>query len=172
MVRSESSNILWRKAIGADGMSTLRSRGRLGAVAGIALAASLALSGCLGTSPPGDGVYSAPTETAGSGDEPAPSSTELPAGFPEDFPLIEGDIIVAYDLGTGWAVWIQSDDPTVDFETASGLLVSGGYTNEVSTTDASGSYGSFAKTPLQVQLTAGDDAQYGTAVAYTIYRTE
>jgi hypothetical protein len=153
-------------------MSGIRRRATPVFIAGLSLAASLILSGCSVTAP-GNGVYgAAATPSANATDDAAQGPAELPATFPSDFPLIERDLVVSYDLGTGWAVWVKSDHPGADFEAASNLLTAAGYVNDQSVTNDTGSFGSFSKGALQVQLTAGDDAQYGNTVAYTIYRTE
>jgi hypothetical protein len=149
-------------------MSRPSSRGLLAAVLSIGVAACLALTGCSGGGPYVN--YGEPTKTPLA--EPAPSSTELPANFPADFPLIDRNVVIAYDLGTGWVVWLKSTNPAHDFVVASNALEAAGYTKSMSTTDDTGSHGTFAKDAVQVQLSAGRDAQYGKTLAYTIYRTE
>jgi hypothetical protein len=147
-----------------------RRAGFGGAVAALVLATIL--TGC-------SAPVSAPTEStpATGGTSTSPGTdvgvpNTLPDNFPADFPLIDGEIIVGLDLGTGWSVWIASDDPEADFETASNELVAAGYTSESSTTSDTGSFAVFSKDEYSVQLSAGTDPTYGDAVSYTIYRTQ
>ncbi|TAL43227.1 MAG: hypothetical protein EPN91_06875 [Salinibacterium sp.] len=149
-------------------MSRPSSGGLAAAVISIGIGASLVLTGCSGSGPYVN--YGEPTKSPLA--EPAPSSTELPSNFPANFPLIDRDVVIAYDLGTGWVVWLKSSNPAHDFTSATDALEAAGFTKSMSITDSSGSHATFAKGPLQVQLSAGKDAQYGESVAYTIYRTE
>lgn len=146
------------------------------AVAAVVLAA-LALSACATGDPEpseSSAVSSAPVQTPGptaSGDEA--DAIELPDNFPtDDVPLIDGDILVANDLSGGWSVWVASNDVANDFAAATELLVAVGYENTVTNSDGESFFGTFSGEKYQVQVTAGDDPTYGTAVTYTIYPTE
>lgn len=147
-------------------------------LAGLALAASILLAGCSTPAPSGgtDGSNGRP-------DQPAPTTPDLPSGtgvtegalppgFPADFPLVDGDVLVGLDLGTGWSVWIESADPAAGFTEAVALLTADGYTELSALTNENGSFGVYSKGTQQVQLSAGDDPTYGDAISYTIFSTE
>jgi hypothetical protein len=139
--------------------------------------ATLALSACATGDPvPSESaaVSSAPVqapEPAASGDEA--DALTLPDDFPtDDVPLVEGELIVANGLSGGWSVWVASNDVANDFAAATELLVAVGFDNTVTNSDGESFFGTFSGEKYQVQVTAGDDPTYGTAVTYTIYPTE
>ena len=114
---------------------------------GVALAAAVLipamLVGCSGPTPTPGG------ETGGNGaatSGPAPADggetggeVTLPATFPTgDVPLIEGDIVYAQDLGTGWVVYVARDDFTAGYEEAKGLLADAGFTGDTVNQDDTG----------------------------------
>jgi hypothetical protein len=151
---------------------------RASAFAGAGLVASLLLAGCSTPAPGGgtDGSNGQPGQTQPT--TPAPPGntgvTEgaLPPGFPADFPLIEGDVLIGLDLGTGWSVWIASADPASGYAEAVALLTADGYAELSAITNENGSFGVYSKGAQQVQLSADDDQTYGPSVSYTIFSTE
>ena len=140
-----------------------------------AVLAALVLSGCAGADPGASESPVATTEPVPvpEASEEASDAVELPKNFPTaDVPLLEGDLLVANDLSGGWSVWVASNDVTNDFAAASELLVAVGYENTVTNSDGETFFAAFSGEKYQVQLTAGIDPTYGSAVTYTIYPTE
>jgi hypothetical protein len=154
-------------------------------LATLALAGSLTLGGCF-LLPAADSGSVSTDEASSSAEDSGDSATEeegstssgdsldLPDGFPDIVPLVDGPVVVSEDLGTGWAVWVEVEDATAQFEEAGTLLEDAGFTEEDSFGNAeAGYYASFSRDIYQVQLTAADDMadDSGPVVAYTIYRT-
>lgn len=95
---------------------------------------------------------------------------ELPANFPSDFPIVDGPVLLAVDLGTGWAVWIGADDPAVTFDAAVAALTAAGYTPVSVVDNETGHIGVFTTETMQVSILAGDDPTHGPALSYTIVK--
>jgi hypothetical protein len=140
----------------------------------IALAAAVLipamLAGCAGQpATPGGG------DTGGGGaatSGPAPAIT-LPATFPAaDVPLIEGEIVYAQDLGTGWVVYVHRDDFNAGYEEAKGLLTGAGFAGDTVNQDDTGSFGQFTSDAYTVNLSSGDGADLGVglSVGYTVVK--
>ena len=140
-------------------------------VGAAALAVTLALAGCA-TEEPAPKSTSAgtatPIESGPATSTPAPS-LDLPKNFPSDIPLLDGEVVVSNDLGTGWVVWIHSIDAASDFAAASEVLTTAGFENTVTTAEGDSYFATFTSAKYQIQLTAGDDPTYGMSVGYTIY---
>jgi hypothetical protein len=154
----------------------------------LALAASLALVGCSAPGPSGGtdgtnnqsgGSGSAVTEESAPGDTPdegvalppASGVTEgqLPANLPPEIPIIDGPVLVAVDLGTGWAIWIGADDPAAAFQRATAALDAAGF-DRVAILSGDTNLASYSSAGYSVQLVAGDDPTHGSAISYTIIR--
>ena len=149
---------------------------------GIALAAAVLipamLAGCSGpTATPGGGntgdngaATSGPAPADGGG---AGGEATLPATFPTgEVPLIEGDIVYAQDLGTGWVVYVHRDDFNAGYEEAKGLLAGAGFAGDTVNQDDTGSFGQFTTDTYTVNLSAGDgaDLEVGPSVGYTVVK--
>jgi len=140
-------------------------------VGAAAIAVSLALVGCATEEPePSNSraTTATPIESGTATSTPSPS-LDLPEGFPADVPLLDGDVVVSTDLGTGWVVWIHSIDAASDFAAASEVLTAAGFENTVTTAEGDSFFASFTNDKYQIQLTAGDDPTYGVSVGYTVY---
>ena len=140
-------------------------------VAAVAIAVSLALAGCA-SEPPAPESTSAGTATpieSSSATSTPSESLDLPKDFPKDIPLLDGDVVVSNDLGTGWVVWLHSIDAASDFAAASEVLTAAGFENTVTTADGDAFFAAFTNDAYQIQLTAGDDPTYGVSVGYTVY---
>ncbi|MGE3194557.1 MAG: hypothetical protein AB7K08_13945 [Microbacteriaceae bacterium] len=134
------------------------------------------LAGCSATPSPapagtgGDGAATsgpAPGPSTGSGTD----EIALPATFPRDeVPLIEGDLVFAQDLGTGWSVYVARDDFLGGYDEAVGLLTDAGFTGGTVNQDATGAFGNFTSDAYTVNLQAGDftDLGIGPSVGYTV----
>jgi hypothetical protein len=156
----------------------VKRRTLMAPAAGLALAAVLLLSGCsfgplLPVPAGGTGGDSSSSGGDGSGDsgdaplEPLPGAA-IPATFPTDVPLIDGPIAFGMDLGTGWSVIITATDLGGGYDDAKGRLLAAGFTSQMDSTTEDGSFGLFTNDKYQINLTASDDAQYGTAVSYVV----
>ncbi|CAN5322584.1 hypothetical protein BH11ACT5_BH11ACT5_13350 [soil metagenome] len=91
-----------------------------------------------------------------------------PATFPGDVPIIDGDIPFGVDLGTGWTVIVPTDDLVAAYKDAEGRLTSAGFTSQVSSTTADGSFGAFDNDKYTIQITASDTNDYGPSVTYVV----
>jgi hypothetical protein len=121
----------------------------------IALAAALALAGCSAPSTPSGGTDGG--DEGSTQQEPNESSndgvpTDIPATWPSEVTIPDGEVVGALDLGTGWAATVKVDDPKAAFEaTATELKNQGFEVLQESTTDA-GSLGVYENDAMQVQV--------------------
>jgi hypothetical protein len=140
-------------------------------VSAAAIAVSLVLVGCATEEPTPEESSAAsatPIESGAATSTPA-APLAVPKTFPAAVPLLDGEIVVSNDLGTGWVVWIGSDDAANDFAAASELLTAAGFENTVTNSETDNYFASFTSEAYQVQLTAGDDPTYGVSIGYTVY---
>ena len=147
----------------------------LAGISAAVLVAALALTGCAapaGPAPANTGDNGAATSgPADGGADPGTGEATLPATFPTDqVPLIEGDLVYAQDLGTGWVVYIHRDDFLGGYDEAKGLLTGAGFAGDTINQDDTGAVGQFASDTLTVNLSAGDgsDLGVGPSVGYTV----
>jgi hypothetical protein len=151
---------------------------RLAGVAAAFLISALALTGC-GGAVPSTGGNTGDNGAATSG--PADQGTDggdtgelaVPDTFPTDqVPLIEGDVVYAQDLGTGWVVYIARDDFNGGYDEAKGLLLDAGFSGDTINQTDDGSVGQFTTNLLTVNLSAGDgtDLGVGPSVGYTVVK--
>lgn len=152
---------------------------RIGGLAAATLVAVLALTGCgapTGPAPANTGDNGAATSgpaDPGGGTDPGTGEATLPATFPTDqVPLIEGDIVYAQDLGTGWVVYIARDDFLGGYGEAKDLLTGAGFAGDTINQDDTGAVGQFTSDLLTVNLSAGDGADLGVgpSVGYTVVK--
>lgn len=97
----------------------------------------------------------------------------IPATFPTDeVPLIEGDVAVAQDLGTGWVVYIHRDDFLGGYEEAKDLLTGAGFAGDTVEQNDTGAFGQFTTEKYTVNLQAGDfaDVGAGLSVGYMVVK--
>jgi hypothetical protein len=144
-------------------MSVVHPRLRLGVLAAIAAFAATALTGCFGN-PVEDlvnqGIEGAVEEATG-GD--VSLSGELPADFPAEVPLLEGEIVFAAGAaGEGWLVTMTSSaaDPVAD---AVAALEGAGFAPDTTLSGTDAGAAVYANADYLV-LVAGD----GENVAYTV----
>ncbi|BDI23503.1 hypothetical protein [Herbiconiux sp. L3-i23] len=155
-------------------MSTLalsRVRIRRSVAAGaVALALTGALAGCSGT--PLDnivgGAVDRAIEEAVGGDVDISTDGQVPDGFPESIPLVDGTVVGgAAGGGAGWTVVIQPD--SVDrFAEAQTALEGAGFTANASNADADSAFGSFTGTNYNLQLTFSTDAEGVVTAVYVV----
>jgi hypothetical protein len=139
-----------------------------------ALVTVLALTGCGAPAPSGGGgdggggaATSGPAPADGGDGAPV-----IPATFPADVPLIDGDVVYGQDLGTGWVVYIHRDDFLAGYDEAKGLLTGAGFAGDTVNQDETGAFGQFTNDTYTVNLSAGDGADLGVglSVGYTVAR--
>ena len=98
--------------------------------------------------------------------------TRLPDDFPDDIPLVDGQVIQATSAssadGGGFSASLEVSGGVEDaYESASDLLVGAGFTDEGTQSVAGMSTGSFLSTDWQVLLTVSESAD--DDVAYVSY---
>ena len=147
---------------------------RLPVVVGTVALTALLLTACGagGPSLPGVPDGSGPTtSTDDGGDDTDMVQNQVPETFPDDVPLIGGDVLFAVDLGTGWTVIFASDDPLADFDTVIGQLEDAGF--EVATQDANDeqAFAQLTSEKYTINLSAADDPTYGDVISYTVVLT-
>ncbi|MBU1586470.1 MAG: hypothetical protein KKH51_00815 [Actinobacteria bacterium] len=142
----------------------------------LGIAALLLLAGCSAPAPgggsgsgdSGSSNSDSSNSDSGSADDGLDGFEGVPANFPDDVPIISGDVPAGIDLGTGWSVVVQVDDLDAAFAEASGKLTTAGFEELQSSSSDEGSFGVFQNDKYQVQVTATDTADYGLAVAYVV----
>jgi hypothetical protein len=93
----------------------------------------------------------------------------LPETFPSDeIPIINGDVALGVDLGTGWSLLIRVDDTEAAFADASAKLTAAGFETVAEQSAPEGSFGVFENDKYQVQLTATDTPDGGPSVNYVV----
>ena len=92
----------------------------------------------------------------------------LPSTFPTDVPIVDGDVPVGLDLGTGWSIIVKVDDIDSAYQDAKQKLIAKGFTAEVDNTTADGSVGVFLNDKYQINVTASQSKDYGPNVNYVV----
>jgi hypothetical protein len=154
-----------------------------------ALAAILALAGCSTPTTPsggtgGDGGSGGTNGRPGTSqddgssgtdgsDEPsiddtAPVSGRLPADWPAEVVVPEGEITQAMSLGTSWIALIDVADTATAFASSSASLQAVGYTVVSEVVTDHGSIGVYENAELQVQIAVATAADAGWTMSYTI----
>jgi hypothetical protein len=145
----------------------MSTRIRTGLAIAMAAAAVLLIAGC--TAPPG----------IGQGSDPAPSSNgdgtgvakEIPATFPDDIPLIDGEVAAGVDVGTGWSVVILTGDIPASYDEATSALEAAGFAEDYSQISDDGSFGQYTNAQYSVQVTGIDQPDYGPSITYLVVVT-
>lgn len=143
-------------------MSAAHPRTRLGVFAAIALVTATALTGCVNPVEElvNQGIEGAVEEATG-GD--VSIGGELPADFPAEVPIIDGDIVFAAgSMGDGWLVTITATgaDPVAD---AVAALEEAGFAADTSLSGSDATASVYSNANYLV-LVAGD----GENLAYTV----
>lgn len=147
-------------------------------LAGLAVAASLMLSGCFalpslpGGGSDGSGVSGGSDGSqSDSGPDDVPEQFQgMPITFPSDIPLIPGEVVFGIDVGTGWSVLVSVDDLEGDFVDATDRLKGAGYEVLLETVAPEGSFGAFENESYQIQVSSQDTPDYGLVVNYLVVR--
>lgn len=143
-------------------MSTLTIRSRAAIAVAIAGVSASLLTGCNPADVVNQGIEEA-IEGATGGDV---SLGDLPEGFPESVPVIEGDIAVGAGGGStgadGWTVVVTSDtaDPMADAKAA---LESAGYSDDPSISTDGGGAAAYSNDEYTVLLIG-----QGENISYTV----
>lgn len=147
--------------------------------AGVALAASLLLTGC-SIFPTAPGAGGGTGGSGGSGGSGGTTSTSpgtdtglegykgIPANFPKDVPVVSGDVAVGIDLGTGWSLIVKVSDSKAGWTEAGDKLKAAGFTAQLENSSDNGSFGDYANDKYEVQITGQDMPQYGPSVTYVV----
>ena len=149
-------------------MTLRRTRIALGA----AILVSALLVGCSapGAGEPGGGSTDDPA-VSGPAPEGGDPTAQLPATFPPEIPLVEGEVLEASDLGTGWVVLFGVDDAIASFNSGADALAASGFEEVQRSTNETEGFGNFTNDLYTVQLSANTDYPgYGQAVSYTVVK--
>lgn len=148
----------------------------------LAIAVATLLAGCFfgGPSTTGGGGTGGGGQSGGTtadettsppGDVDLEDFVGLPSGFPaSEIPLVEGDIPIGVDLGTGWSVVVKVADFSAAFAEASDKLKSAGFEAQAENITADGSIGVYINDKYQVNLTAGENPDYGPSLNYVVVK--
>ena len=161
-------------------------------VIALALGAALALTGCSTPTPSGgtggdggsggtNGRPGTSEETSGTGSDPDDTDTDdtgsddgepltgrLPADWPADVDVPEGDIVQSMSLGTSWLALIDVDDTATAFSSSSTSLQTAGYTVVSEVVTDHGSIGIYENAELKVQIAVATSPEAGWTMSYTI----
>lgn len=158
------------------------------AAASLALVVGIALTGCSAGSFTFDSGSSGASDQATAEAEPtsspspstsapvpqasiAPGSVALPSTFPKAVvPLIDGKIVFAIDLGTGWTVVFAYPDFQTGHTKAVAQLKVAGFTVVSDSPTAAGSFTSLTGNGYQVNLTSVENPSLGPSVSYTVVK--
>lgn len=168
---------------------------RWGVVVLLALAASVAMTGCSiaptggatggGTGGGGQSGQTDGGETSGdstddaggteSGDSSSPGDIDLdqfgslPDTFPRsEVPIIDNPVEMGVDLGTGWSVMMKVDDFAAAFTEASTLLKGAGFEVVAEQLSDVGGVGVFQNEKYQAQISASDSPDNGPVLTYVV----
>ena len=105
------------------------------------------------------------SDESGSGQ---PLSGRLPADWPADVVVPEGEIVQSMSMGGSWVALIDVDDTATAFASSSASLVAAGYTvvSEIATDH--GSVGVYENAERQVQVAVATVPEAGWSMSYTI----
>jgi hypothetical protein len=120
---------------------------------GLGLAASLVLVGCSAPTLSGGtgGTGGSGGTAGGTTTETFTSDTEsVPETFPAAVPLIEGDVVLGLDMGTGWTVILGVSDTAAARTDADARLLAAGFAYVSGTAD--GAISLYASSQYQVQF--------------------
>ncbi|HEY4152906.1 MAG TPA: hypothetical protein VGM38_06255 [Pseudolysinimonas sp.] len=137
---------------------------------GLVVAATvLLLAGCSAPATVAGPSTTTASASASQSDSPSASpSPTLPADFPSDIPLIDGDILIASTTSNGWEVWISSSEPIDDFSDAANALQDAGFDPLADQSINGAAGGLFENDTYSITVTAGSDAEYQNAVGYQV----
>lgn len=146
------------------------------ALAAAGLVALLALTGC-GMLPGGStgdngAATSGPApDGGGDGDQVGNPDAAIPATFPSDLPQVDGEVLEAADLGTGWVVLWGVDDAMAAFTAACDAILAAGLNEDTRTTNETDGFAQYSGDLYTVQVSATTDYPgYGPAVNYTVVK--
>lgn len=153
-------------------------------LAGLALVGALVLTGCSSPSTGGGttgGGTSGGGQSGSGGTDTSTGSPDttgglegyqgLPDTFPSaDVPIVDGDVPVGIDLGTGWTVIVKVADIASGYDDAKQKLVAKGFTVETDNVTDQGSVGVFTTDKYQVNVAVTESKAYGPSVNYVVVR--
>jgi hypothetical protein len=113
----------------------------------------------------GSGAGDSGSDGSGSGQ---PLSGRLPAGWPDDVVVPEGDIVQAVGMGSSYVALIDVDDPATAFASSSASLQAAGYTVVSEVASDHGSVGIYENAERQVQVAVATASEAGWTMSYTI----
>ena len=137
----------------------------------------IGLVGCTlpGSGEPGGNTGDNGAATSGpapdGGDGGADPNSQVPATFPPEIPLVDGEVLESSDLGTGWVVLFGVADALTSFNEGADALAAAGFTEDERATNDTEGFGSYTNDLYTVQISANVDYPgYGQAVSYTVVK--
>lgn len=111
--------------------------------------------------------------TGGSVDIDAGGGVSMPADWPAEVPVIDAKLFTATAIGEGtsrtWTILFQVDDPAKAYDAAKADLVAAGFSTELDSSMAEGSYGQFSNANYSVSVTAAPGVSGEKAIlSYTV----
>ena len=151
-------------------MSDFRIRLSAAALLAALLLTAPALAGCAPSIPAGD---SASGSGSDSGDaEAGVDGATVPADFPAEIPLIDGEVLSGVSLGSEgaqvWSVLIAVDDGSAFDEITHQLEGAGFVASGLGGTTELGSTGTFSKDPYDISVAVSGGSDVGWAAKYTV----
>ena len=118
-----------------------------------------------------NGTNDGGTSTTPPGDVELGDFEGLPSTFPtSEVPLVDGDIPIGIDVGTGWSVIVKVADFNTAFAEASDKLTGAGFDSQAENVTAQGSIGVFTNGKYQVNITASENPDYGPSLNYVVVK--
>jgi hypothetical protein len=145
------------------------------AIAGIALAATVSLSGCAflpklpgapviqggSGSSNDDSTTGGTTDTPNGSDDTTGLGSTVPVTFPAEIPLPALDVAYALDLGTGWAIGFATDDAKAQWEALDARFVAEGWEVLITSPSETQAFGAYENGTYQVQVGAAPAPESG-----------
>jgi hypothetical protein len=105
------------------------------------------------------------------GDQVGNSDATMPADFPSEIPLVDGELVEAAGLGTGWVLLFRVDDANAGFAEAADALAGAGFTEDARNASETEGFAQYSSDAYTVQLSSNVEYPgYGNAVAYTVVK--
>ncbi len=116
----------------------------------------------------GDSSDDSGSEGSGDGGIGDPLTGRLPADWPADVVVPEGEIVQSLSMGSSWLALINVADTTTAFASSSASLQAAGYAVVSEIVTDHGAVGVYDNAERQVQVSVATDPQAGWTMSYTI----
>lgn len=146
------------------------------ATAALGLTLAFSLSGCflfpsLDSTSDDSGYSDEPLDGDGTGEDSSEvDTTVVPASFPAEIPLYNGDVAFAVELDAGWSVLLRTSNLNADFDAACTQLAAAGFVNTNYQREGELSSASFTGTMYLIEFTGGENPEHGPVLDYMVTR--